>query len=133
MSKPKMHFGHPMCTYGTDVEDMLVKIIEKHFPQYELDNCNQLHHQEAAQELGKKTGNLMEYFFRKFIPAMSLGIFLPYQDGMFGAGVYDEAAQMHNEGKPIYQIDYEGRITGMQLDDSKRLSVPETKQRNRMN
>ena len=132
LDMPKAHFGHPMNTYGTDIERKLIDIIENHFPDYNLDNCNQPYHQEAAKKLREETGRPMEYFFKKFIPYMSLGIFLPYKDGMFGAGVYDEAVQMDQEGKPIFQIDYKGIITEMQLDDSKRLSISETQSRNKV-
>lgn len=131
MSKSKLHFGHPLSTYGTIVERKLIKIIKKRFPDYELDNCNQLHHQKAARKSEKETGNPMEYFFKEFIPKMALGVFLPYRDGMFGAGVYDEAVQMSKEGKPIFQIDCDGKITEMRLDNSKKLSVQETQARNK--
>ncbi|MFH1307236.1 MAG: hypothetical protein ABIH72_00090 [archaeon] len=132
MSKPKLHFGHPISTYGTTIEQKLIEIIEEHFPEYELDNCNQSHHQKAAKKLREETGNPMEYFFKEFIPKMSVGVFLPYRDGMFGSGVYDEAVQMHQERKPIYQIDYKGVIFEMRLNNSKRLSIPETKARNKV-
>jgi hypothetical protein len=132
MTKLKVYFGHPMNTYGTEIENKLIGIIEKHFSEYELDNCNQPHHQEAAKKSREETGNSMEYFFKEFIPKMSLGGFLSYRDGMFGAGVYAEAVQMYQERKPIYQIDYEGIIFEMNLDDSKRLSISETRARNRL-
>jgi len=130
MSKLKIHFGHPIGTYGTAIESKLINIIVKSFPEFELDNCNQPHHQKAAKKFEKKTGETMGYFFKIFIPKMSVGVFLPYRDGMFGAGVYDEAFQMFQEGKQVFEIDYKGKISTMQPDYSRRLSIPETRKRN---
>ena len=71
----------------------------------------------------------MDYFFKEVLPAMTKGIFLPFEDGKFGAGVFKEANFMAESGKLIYEINLEGIITGMNIDSSKSLSIEETRER----
>jgi hypothetical protein len=60
---------------------------------------------------------------------MAAGIFLPFEDGMFGAGVYGEAEFIVDDSKLIYEIDFAGNIERMFLDSTRKLSVPETRER----
>ena len=48
---------------------------------------------------------------------------------MLGAGVYGEAEFLADAGKPIYEISIGGVITRLELDESRRLSVEETRKR----
>jgi hypothetical protein len=129
MAKGKLHFGHPMNSYNTGIEERLIKVIKKTFLDYELDNCNQPKHQKAAKEWYNKTHKKMSYFYQVFIPEMAIGVFLPFRDGMYGAGVYGEAVLMRQFKKPIYQISLDGKITELELDAKKRLSIKETLRR----
>ncbi len=131
MTKKKMYFGHPIGLYNTQTESELIKIIRETFPDYEVENPNQPHHQTRAKQLAEETGNKMEYFFKEYIPQMDAGVFLAWHDGMFGCGVYDEAIQLLQENKQIYEITFDKRIFPMKQDDSRRLSIPETVARNK--
>jgi hypothetical protein len=124
----KIYFGHSVNVYGTPDEERLIKIIEEYFPQFEVENPNQLHHQEGYQRWRGITKG-MDYYFKEVLPQMESGIFLPFEDGMLGAGVYGEAEFIANDGKLIYEIDFVGNIERMFLDSTRKLSVSETRER----
>jgi hypothetical protein len=125
----RIYFGHPVNFYGTPKEEDLVRIIERHFPQYLVENPNQPHHQAGYREWKERTGNGMDYYFQKVLPGMAAGIFLPFEDGMIGAGVYGEAEFLAANGKPLHEISLEGAIRGLALDPARKLSIEETKLR----
>ena len=81
------------------------------------------------QKYKLEKGNGMLYFFEEVLPLMDIGVFLAFQDGMFGAGVYREAEFLEDSGKPIFEIDSKGEISDLILDASKFLSVEETRAR----
>jgi hypothetical protein len=127
---PSIYFGHPVNFYNTDKEKELVEIIQKNFSEYSLENPNQAHHQENYKLWKEELGNGMKYYFDIVLPKMNAGIFLPFEDGMFGAGVFGEAEAIYSKGYPIWQIDLEGSVRNvMKLDYSKKLSIDETRKR----
>ncbi len=125
----KIYFGHPIDIYNTEKEKDLIEDIKKGFPEYVVENPNQPHHAEGYKIWKEKTGYGMDYFFKEVLPKMEAGIFLPFEDGKWGAGVYGEAEFLYERGKPIYEIDLEGRIKEMDLDMSRVLSIEETRAR----
>lgn len=125
----KLYFGHPVNEYGTDKERELLVAIQRHFQEYDIENPNQPHHGEGYQRWKKEKGNGMGYFFEKVLPDMDAGVFLTFEDGMFGAGVFKEARWLHEHSKPIHEISLEGKIQEMTLDESRMLSVEETRAR----
>lgn len=129
MKKAKVYFGHPVNFYNTPKEEELIKIIESHFPQFEVENPNQKYHSKNYVKWKTEKGNGMLYFTEVVLPSMEAGIFLPFEDGMFGAGVYKEAVFLHDNGKLIYEISFDGGITDMLLDEARKLSIPETRER----
>jgi len=61
---------------------------------------------------------------------MDAGIFLPFEDGMFGAGVFGEARFLKDRKKLIYEINSSGIVTRMEvLDLSRELSIEDTRAR----
>jgi len=61
---------------------------------------------------------------------MVKGVFMPFEDGNFGAEVFGEAEFMKKEGKLIYEISLEGIIKNIfDLDFSRKLSVEETRKK----
>lgn len=127
--KPKMYFGHPVNVYNTHQEVQLVDIIKRAFPQYAIENPNQLRHQQGYQRFKKEQGNGMQYYFTQVLPNMAAGIFLPFEDDMFGAGVYGEAKFLAEHNKPIWEISFDGGISILKLSDSRALSIEETRKR----
>jgi len=129
MKNGKIYFGHPVNVYNTPKEEELVNIIEAYFPQFEVENPNKHIHSENYVKWKAEKGNGMLYFTEVVLPSMESGVFLPFEDSMFGAGVYKEAAFLHQLGKPIYEISFNGTIANMTLDEARNLSVPETRER----
>ncbi|MFH0891477.1 MAG: hypothetical protein V1867_01720 [Candidatus Falkowbacteria bacterium] len=131
----KLYFGHPVNVYGTDLEIKLLEKIAAHFPGWNIENPNQKNHQEGY-ELWKKTrGNGMDYFFQEVLSGCEGGIFLPFRDGKWGAGVFGEARYIALKGYPIWQIDT-GLIVGptdISSMQSLVLTVEETRSRVRAN
>ncbi|MDD5251681.1 MAG: hypothetical protein PHT12_03535 [Patescibacteria group bacterium] len=125
----KIYFGHPINTYDTELERSLVEAIEAAFPDWEVLNPNQPEHQEACQRYRRETGNGMTYFLQEMLPPCSAGVFLPFRDGKFGAGVCAEADFLASRGCPIFEVSAEGRVTPLVLDSARALSVEETRAR----
>ena len=125
----KIYFGHPINLYDTDSETFLISKLEQFFTGYHIENPNQIHHDESYKKFKVEKGNGMLYFFEEVLPSMDAGVFLAFEDGMFGAGVYKEAKFLVDEGKNIYEIDLEGELSALILDESRQLSIEETKKR----
>ena len=129
MKDKKLYFGHPVNTYNTKKELELAEIIQKEFPDHLLENPNHPRHQEAYREWKERTGNGMDYFFTQVLPLMSAGIFLPFTDRMFGAGVFGEAAFIAARKKPVYEISYAGKIVKLKIEPARALSIEQTRER----
>lgn len=130
IKSPAIYFGHPVNFYNTEKERELCEIIKFNFPGHNLENPNQLHHQENYKIWKEELGNGMKYYFDIILPKMNAGIFLPFEDGMWGLGVFGEAEFIFKNGCPIWQIDLNGKVARVKsLDDSKRLSIEETRKR----
>ncbi len=127
--KPKLYFGHTVDIYNTPKEQELIAAIERALPEYEVENPNHPLHEEGYQQYKKEKSSGMKYYFEKVLPNMNAGVFQPFADGMFGAGVFGEAKFLHEQGKPIYEITLEGVVSTLKLDASRALNVEETRKR----
>lgn len=125
----KIYFGHPVCFFDETIEEYLISKIEVKFPEFEIENPNNPFHKYNYFHYKEKYNNGMKYYFEKVLPKMSIGVFMPFEDQMFGAGVYGEAEWMKKEGKEIYQIDFDGIISKLSLDESLKLSIEDTLKR----
>jgi len=125
----KVYFGHPVNIYGTTAEQLLINAIQKGFPGWHIENPNQPQHGEGYQRFKVEKGNGMLYFFEEVLPQMDAGVFLPFDDGMFGAGVYKEAQFLIDARKPVYEIDQDGGLSNLVLNETRKLSIEETRAR----
>ncbi len=125
----KIYFGHPITIYNTLKEAELIDRIQKMFGWFDVENPNQKHHQEGYKRYEDKDERGMDYFFKEVLPKMNAGIFLPFDDGMFGTDVFEEAEFIFKNKKPIHEIGYWGKITNLTLDASRKLSIEETQKR----
>ncbi len=125
----KIYFGHPITIYNTQKESDLIDRIRKMFGWFDVENPNQKHHQEGYKRYKDKGERGMNYFFQEVLPKMDAGIFLPFEDGMFGTGVFEEAQFIFNNNKKIYEISYHGKIDDLFLDSKRGLSIGETLKR----
>ena len=85
--------------------------IDAAFPDWHIENPNQPHHAEGYRVWREKTGNGMEYYYQTVFPTVRGGVFAPYRDGRWGAGVYGEALRISEQKCPIWEITYNGEIT----------------------
>ena len=129
--KPKLYFGHPVNVYDTELETKLLKRILAAFPSCEIENPNQPIHEKGYQDYKARTGNGMDYYNVEVLPKCVGGIFLPFRDGKWGAGVFKEAQRIEELGCFILKIDWQEGIFAMDLGDeaSQVLTVEETRAR----
>lgn len=125
----KIYFGHPISFYNTPIESFLIGKINSAFPDSELINPGLPIHGENYLKWKKETGNGMNYFFREVLPSCSEGIFLPFEDGKFGAGVFGEAKFLSGLNKFVFEIDFDGKILPWRFEESRCLSIEETRKR----
>lgn len=125
-----MYFGHPINSYNTSLESRLLLKIARLFGGWEIENPNQEHHQIGYQKWKKEHGNGMNYYYEEVLPQCSSGIFLPFRDGKWGAGVYGEAKFLAGKGMAIFQITEAGKVTLIRdINQVPFLSVEETRRR----
>ena len=124
-----VYFGHPINFYNTAKEAELIEIIQKEFPGFDIENPNQTHHTRNYLEWKKEKGSGMAYFFDIVLPGCEKGVFMSFEDGMFGAGVFGEAEAMQRMERPIYELNVRGIIIPMLIDYSRKLSIEETRER----
>jgi hypothetical protein len=125
-----IYFAHPVNTYNTLLEEYLISNIEKRFPHLNVYNPNLPENQENYSFWKKETGNGMKYFFDVILPKMEKGIFLPFQDGMWGKGVAREYQWLKENHKQNFIIYSNGWIEQLfQIKEGKILSVEETRER----
>jgi len=122
----KIYFGHPVDSYNTVLERELLRNISHAFKLFEIVNPNSPVHQQGYRDFKERFGNGMKYYFEMVLPEISVGVFLPFVDGMLGAGVFGEAEFLHQREKQIFEINNAGVICPMGLDLSRKLSIEET-------
>lgn len=126
----RIYFGHPINTYDTELEKELLAKIAEAFPGWYIENPNRPEHQEGYRRWKEMTGNGMDYYYTEVLPTYSIGIFLPFRDGAWGAGVFGEAEFLHRLGCPILEITREGTTRQvLNMDHLPVLSVEETRTR----
>ncbi|MDY6789546.1 MAG: hypothetical protein SVV03_06320 [Candidatus Nanohaloarchaea archaeon] len=107
------------------------KKIREEFPDYELENPKKEEHQRGYKKYKEEHGSGMKYFFDEVLPNIDIGVFLPFKDGKWGAGVFKEARFLYNNDKPVYRMSYTGELEEIDIEDLEDdvLSVEETRGR----
>ncbi len=100
----KVYFGHPVNTYNTELEEHLLTVLPRLFPGSVIENPNQPHHQDGYQRYKRERRSGMPYFYEEVLPLCDEGVFLPFGDGAWGAGVYGEAQFLFDRGKKVWVI-----------------------------
>lgn len=128
----RLYFGHPVNVYGTELELKLLNIIRREFRDWEVENPNQECHQAGYQDWKKRTGRGLDYYFQEVLPKCDGGIFLPFQDGKWGKGVFGECEFLRHNAKPTWEITHNGVISLIIFWETVKkrvLSVEETRAR----
>ena len=131
ISSNSIYFAHPIDIYGTPLEANLIEKIGRKFPGHVVENPAKKHHGENYIFWKKETGNGMNYFARLLNSPKLVGeVFLPFEDGMIGAGVYKEIQIFQGLDKAVWEIDRSGLITPIStIDEARVLSIEDTKAR----
>ncbi len=128
--KKRLYFGHPINVYGTELERRLLARIVSGFTGWEVENPNQPRHDEGYARYKRETGNGMDYYRKEVLPACRGGVFLPFRDGAWGAGVFAEAeAIASRRGGRVWTIDPHGQVRRVDLTKVRVLTVAETRAR----
>ncbi|MEX0877370.1 MAG: hypothetical protein WDZ40_00725 [Candidatus Spechtbacterales bacterium] len=131
----KLYFAHPVNTYDTKLEEILLNAIAQDFAGWEIENPNQQKHQDGYMRFKEEKGNGMLYFVDVVLPACDGGIFLPFRDSKWSAGVAKEAMYFLYKRLPAWQISLKGNLVvtmdllPRDLAKDKVLSVEETRAR----
>lgn len=125
----KVYFGHPVNVYNTELERSLLWVIRDNFPDWEIENPNQKKHDEGYARYKKETGNGMEYYFQEVLPHCQVGVFLPFRDFKYGAGVFKEAEFLAKRNYPIWEITEDFLLVRVPLKNMSVLSIEETRAR----
>ena len=125
----RMYFGRPINTYDEPISTRLIQKILEEFPGWEIEDPNQPCHQDGYKEYVKRTGKGMDYYYIEVLPNCDGGVFLPFPDGSWGAGVYGEASFLQAHHRPVYQITPSGIITPAELSRVRALTIDETRAR----
>jgi hypothetical protein len=130
MTKKRIYFGHPINTYDTPLEKFLLQKIQERFPDHEIENPNHPRHKKEYERWKNENGNGMNYFHREVLPNCDEGIFLPFMDGKWDAGVFSEASHFKNFNQLIWKITHKGVFIGLStLIFENLLTVEETRAR----
>ena len=127
--KKRLYFGHPINAYGTDLERRLLERIAQAFPDWEVENPNQKKHDEGYERFKRETGSGMRYYTDEVLPSCQGGVFLPFRDGAWGAGVFKEAETIAAAGHPVWTITADGSVVAADLARVRVLTVDETRAR----
>lgn len=114
--KPKMYVGRPINLFNTPQDGTLMKVLSKFFFEYDLEDPNQKKHSDGyfkyramkgTEYNGRIVQSGMDYYFQEILPYIFSGVFVPFRDGRFGKGVFDEAEFISKKGKESYVLDFD--------------------------
>lgn len=115
-----VYFGHPVDTFGTDLESDLLDSIDRFcaeaYGEYEIVNPADAPHLTNYEHWKEEYGDGMAYYTEEVLPHMDAAVFLPFDDGAYGAGMAAEIAYLISDlgtepmFVPVYEIDRDGTI-----------------------
>ena len=136
-----LYFAHPINMYHTPLEETLLRLLTQKWKGDTIINPSDKVHEDEVRKLkaaDPKT-NVMPYFLKLAKTAKNL-VVLPFTDGMWGTGVFDEAESVLDlrAGKYVWVIDH-NEVAAGKLDPTirfvpvlkpeLRLSIEETRAR----
>lgn len=129
----RLYFAHPINSYGTPLEQALLAVLAVAFSGYDI--VNPADHEAVVQTMKAKDPkvNVMPYFLQLALSCDEL-VVLPFPDGKWGAGVFDEAGVFldPSHGRLVWKISpHRPHHLDFvhQIDPAWKLSVEETRAR----
>lgn len=124
-----VYFAHPINTYKTEIEINCLQLIKDKFGDNIMNPSDDLI-QKHLQEYRQEYPNDYMVYFKDLLNECDAIVYLPFRDGMIGAGVWYECKVMNDKGGALYVIDLENNVI-LDIDfgtvDSKKLTVEETR------
>lgn len=111
LNKLRIYFAHAVNTYGQPIEKAWLTLIAHCFPNSEIENPNQPHHQISYEEWKKRTEtsrnrhSAMDYFYEEVLPALNGCVAAPFPDNRIGLGVAGETKKFILRNKPVWLIE----------------------------
>lgn len=126
MTKLKLYFAHPMAHYDTSFEKECLKAIKKRYGrEYEIINPNCDFHQKCCEHFG------FEHFVN-FVKNCDAVVAVPYLDGKWGTGVWQEVLTAASSKKVYVGLKFQDTLEFFNFNIYKvaPLSISETRERN---
>jgi hypothetical protein len=92
-----IYFAHPINTYNTSIENRVISLIKKQFPNQQILNPNHPSIEKAYKQTGMNV-------FKNLVNRCDMLICLPFDDGSIGAGKAKEIMWALADKKPCYYI-----------------------------
>jgi hypothetical protein len=129
MAKKRLYYMHPVNTYDTELEREQLEQIAELFEDWEIVNPNQPEHQAECARLKAEGKRYMQYFV-DLANSCDGGVFLPFRDGMIGAGIVKEALALVGRECPVWELTHDHCLSHFNHeDDSRFLTVDDTRAR----
>ncbi len=131
----KIYFAHPINTYKTDIEEQCLDLIREELGDKILNPSDEFIQRQLEDYKKNNPDNYMD-FFSDLLSECNAIAYLPFKDGLIGAGVWYECKTINDNGGKTYEIDLEnGTLNEVDFGyiDSKKLSVEQTRVRIKTN
>lgn len=127
---PTIYFAHPVNIYNTDIEKKCIELINQKFKNCIIINPGDDYYQNDFKGYREKNPENYMIYFKNLVEGCSIIVYLPFRDGMIGAGVWYEIHQLSNFVDSIYEINLiDNDINNVSIDyvDQHKLSIDETR------
>lgn len=96
--KVRVYFAHPVGIYNTPYEKNCLETIKANLPGCEIVDPNTKESRDAYQERGFT-------YFRELAASCDEIVVVPFRDGSWGMGVYQEMLLMKETGRAVHKVD----------------------------
>jgi hypothetical protein len=123
MNKLKCYYAHTMTSYGSTIEQIDIKLLEK--LGFEVVNPNQPRFQEECAAYSKKYGwdKVMDYFKKVISEECDMVAFRSLPNGQILSGVAAEVQHAIEKGLPIIELPCSVEKRCMDYPETKRYLI----------
>jgi hypothetical protein len=124
-----VYFAHPINTYQTEIEDICLYLIKDKLTD-KIINPGDIMIQKTFADYRAEHPDDYMIFFKDLESTCDAIVYLPFRDGMVGAGIWYEVKEMNIKGGNIYEIDLENdeiKKIDFEYVDNKKLTVEDTR------